>query len=299
MPETNARRLMLELDEGLELSLIEHAPARPPGGAAAPQTYLLVHGLASNARTWDGVGRALADAEQLAFAVDLRGHGHSSKPDEGYDVATVADDLCRLIACVAQQPVVLAGQSWGGNVVIEAAARCPQRIGSVAGVDGGAIRLADPYPQWLRCAEELAPPPIAGMPAASMEQHLRTAHPDWPESGIAGTLANFERSRDGTLSPWLSRERHMRILHGLWEHDPRTAWPRISMPSLLIAAGAGSHRSMARVRERWFEEAMALLPDGELVRLPDADHDVHAQHPELVAGLLMALAQRMRMAEPG
>jgi pimeloyl-ACP methyl ester carboxylesterase len=298
MPAASRRRLSIAVRDGIELSLVEHAPAAPAGAVAGPQGYLLVHGLASNARTWDGVAEALASAGELAFAVDLRGHGRSSKPAGGYDVATVADDLCRLVAWMTARvvagPVVMAGQSWGGNVVIEAAARCTQRIGAVAAVDGGAIRLAGPYPDWERCATELAPPHIAGMTATSMEQRLRRSHPDWPESGIVGTMANFEVREDGTLAPWLTRERHMLILRGLWEHDPRTAYPRVTMPSLLIAAGRDDHGRPSHLRERSFEEAVALLPAGEMVRLPGADHDVHAQHPGRVAALLMRLATRTR-----
>jgi pimeloyl-ACP methyl ester carboxylesterase len=298
MHPASPRRLSVALRTGIELSLVEHAPAAPAGAGAGLQTFLLVHGLASNARTWDGVARALAGAGRLAFAVDLRGHGQSSKPAGGYDVATVADDLCRLLAWMSDHegagPVVLAGQSWGGNVVIEAAARCTQRIGAVAGVDGGAIRLAGPYPDWERCATELAPPPITDMTAATMEQFLRRSHPDWPETGIEGTMANFEVRENGTLAPWLTRERHMLVLRGLWEHDPRKTYSRVTMPSLLIAAGAGGRGKAAHLRERSFEEAVALLPAGELVRLPDADHDVHAQHPGRIARLLMRLATRMR-----
>ncbi len=293
MPEASARRLTVEVRDGLELSLVEHQPGDLPCADPVPEVYLLVHGLASNARTWDGVGRALASTGRRAFAVDLRGHGRSSKPDTGYDIGTVADDICRLVAHLAAGPVVLAGQSWGGNVVMAAAARCPRGIGAVAGVDGGAIRLAASYPEWERCAAELAPPRLTGMTAAAMEEHLRASHPDWPESGIAGTMANFELAADGSLAAWLTRKRHMQILRGLWEHDPRAAYPFVTMPSLLIAAGLGRQRKRAHLRERSFEEALALLPAGELVRLPSADHDVHAQHPGLLARLLMGLAARM------
>ena len=41
------------------------------------RAYLLVHGLASNARLWDGVARRLAGAGHAVAAVDLRGHGRS------------------------------------------------------------------------------------------------------------------------------------------------------------------------------------------------------------------------------
>ena len=84
---------------------------------------MLVHGLASNARTWDGVAAELARQGRASIAVDLRGHGYSDKPDDGYSVPDVADDVLDLIARLGLERPVVAGQSWGGNVVIEAAAR--------------------------------------------------------------------------------------------------------------------------------------------------------------------------------
>ena len=68
------------------------SPRRP---AATRSPFVLVHGLASNARMWDGVACELSDRGHLAVTVDLRGHGRSAKPDGPYDMATVADDVAR------------------------------------------------------------------------------------------------------------------------------------------------------------------------------------------------------------
>jgi len=45
-------------------------------GAGRP--YLLVHGLSSNARLWDGVAARISGAGHPVYAVDLRSHGESS-----------------------------------------------------------------------------------------------------------------------------------------------------------------------------------------------------------------------------
>ena len=42
--------------------------------------FLLVHGLSSNSRVWDGVARRLAAAGHEVVAVDQRGHGRSEEP---------------------------------------------------------------------------------------------------------------------------------------------------------------------------------------------------------------------------
>jgi pimeloyl-ACP methyl ester carboxylesterase len=281
--------------EGLTLHVLEWRPPVAPGDPRG-RPFVLVHGLASNARTWDGVALELARQGHAAWAVDLRGHGGSDKPDEGYDVPTVAEDVCRLLDLLAgmtgSERPVLAGQSWGGNVVLEAAARCPDGLRAVVAVDGGTIHLAEEYPAWSSCAAALAPPPIAGTPADAFERWIREAHPDWPESGIQGTLANMERRADGSVAPWLDRERHMAILRGLWEHDPGALYPRVTVPALLVAARNGrDDHARAVSREHRLRVAVERLPHAEVAWFDGADHDIHAQRPvELAACMLDFLA---------
>ncbi len=49
------------LASGVELHAVHWDPASPGTDEAVP--FLLVHGLASNARLWDGVAQHLADAD--------------------------------------------------------------------------------------------------------------------------------------------------------------------------------------------------------------------------------------------
>jgi len=258
------------------------------GGGRRP--VLLVHGLASNARLWDGVAAALADAGHPVAAVDLRGHGRSAKPDGGYDVATVAGDLRSLLDPLAWDRPLVAGQSWGGNVALELAARWPEAIGALGCVDGGTIELHRRFPDWDACAAALRPPRLAGTPRARIERMLRDAHPDWPESGIQGQLACFEVREDGTVAPWLTLERHLLVLRGLWEHRPAEHYRSVSVPTLLLGAEPAGEPSA------WHEQKVVEL-DGAAAAMPSArvewmrgDHDLHAQHPGPVAALLAGLA---------
>lgn len=249
------------------------------GGDRLP--FLLVHGLASNARMWDGVGDALARAGHPSAAVDLRGHGASGKPDAGYDHPTMVADLVAVLDGLGWPRCVAAGQSWGGAVVLELAAAHPERLRGVACIDGGTTDLAARHPEWDECAAALAPPTLAGTPAAQLEDTLRRLHGDWPESGIRGALACFEVRDDGTVAPWLTRDRHLRILREMWERRPKEVLARVDVPVLLVPADDGSPvkrdevavaaSMLRRVRTCWV----------------DAHHDVHAQHPELVAALLV------------
>ena len=263
-----------------------------PAAGLAPRRpgMLLVHGLASNARLWDGVADRLAALGHPVAALDLRGHGRSDKPDTGYDIPTVCDDLAAVLGALSavdpaawDRPVAV-GQSWGGNVVVELAFRHPELIRGVACVDGGTITLSARFESWAECALILAPPRLAGTQAEKVEGYLRRAHPTWPESGIQATMANFEIFPDGTLAPWLTFKRHIQVLRGLWDHRPATRYPALSVPVLLLPADDG-HGASTDAKRAEVRAALAAIPV-TAEHWFQADHDIHAQFPGELAAVL-------------
>lgn len=258
---------------------VEVHALRWKGGDGAP--FVLVHGLASNARLWDGVAGELARAGHPVLAVDQRGHGRSSKPDHGYDMATVAEDLRAVVEASGFSRPVLVGQSWGGNVVVELAFRHAGLVRALGCIDGGTIELAEAFDGWEECAATLRPPRLTGATLGEIEDMLRRDHPDWPDSGIDGTLASFELRDDGTVAPWLTLDRHMLALRGLWEHRPSTRLPHVREPVLVLVARDGD------VTERLRDVADL---DHVRIHAMEGDHDLHAQHPHEVASLLRTLA---------
>ena len=274
---------MHRIPSGVELHVMRWTP--PDAVRTTGTPWVLTHGLASNARLWDGVARRLAARGHLVVTVDQRGHGLSSKPDDGYDVPNCADDLGLLIDHLGLDRPAVAGQSWGGNVVLELGYRHGDRVDQIVCVDGGFIDLQARFPVWEDCREMLAPPRLAGTPLDTMRGWLATSAGDWPEEGRAGTLANFEVRDDGTVAPWLTLERHLQVLRGLWEHTPSTRYPHITTPTLLIPADTGDV-SWTHSKEEAVDDAVAALPRGRACWFRPAHHDVHAQQPDAVAELL-------------
>ena len=269
--------------EGVELAADLWSPTDP---APDPVTFVLAHGLASNARLWDGVAARINERGHAAVTVDQRGHGRSSKPEGPYDVPTVADDLAALIGKLGLDRPVIAGQSWGGNVVIELAARHPGIARGIVCVDGGWFEPSTTFASWEACREALAPPRLAGRRLSEIEGYIRGAHADWPEGGIAGTLANFERFPDGTIAPWLTFDRHIAVLRGMWEHHPSTRYGLISTPVLLLPAGPAGPDVRGDSRMAAVEAARAALPNARVYPFT-GDHDIHAQHPTEVADVMI------------
>lgn len=268
--------MKVDVGRGVELEI-----DRWIGGDAVP--FLLSHGLASNRRTWEGVAARLHELGHPVVTVDLRGHGGSDQPDAGYDFATMGDDLIRVLDAVGFESAVLAGQSTGGNLVVDLAARAPERVAGVAGIDGGALELARQWPDWELCRVALAPPLLLGTPAASIEAMLRRGHPTWSDWGVEATMANFELLPDGTIRPWLTLDRHLRILRALWEHHPTTVIPELAAAVLLVMADTG---------DDWAEQKRAIgaeldaAPNVRVEWISPGDHDLHVQHPIELADIL-------------
>jgi pimeloyl-ACP methyl ester carboxylesterase len=250
--------------------------------------FLLVHGLSSNARLWDGVARILSAAGHPVTAVDLRSHGESDAPPGGYDTATAAEDL----AALGIPGAVVAGQSWGGNVVVHLAARHPELVAALALVDGGWLAPSTEFDSWEACEAALRPPEIDGLPAIRLREFLQGSHPDWSAEALATTEANLRVWPDGSLTRRLSIDRHMRIVRSMWDDPPQPYYPEIAAPVLLIPALPTDPAEAAGRRDR-VRAAAGALRDATIREYPGADHDLHAQHPAELADDLLGLAARL------
>jgi non-heme chloroperoxidase len=263
-----------------------HVRHRP--GDTSP-AFLLVHGLSSNARLWDGVAGRLAEAGHPAYAVDLRGHGESDQPPEGYDTATAAADLAALAVALGLEKVVVAGQSWGGNVAVRLATQHPELVAALALVDGGWIDLAADFASWEACAAALRPPDIDGTPVRRVRDWMRRAHPDWSAAAVEATVANLRVGADGRVTRRLPIPQHMAIVRSMWDDPPQRYLPSITAPVLLLPAIPRDDPKRAERTRSRVAAAAAALTAATIREYADSDHDLHAQHPERLAADLLGL----------
>ena len=260
-------------------------------GTSAPAglPFLLVHGLSSNALLWDEVARRLATAGHPTYAVDLRSHGESDAPPDGYDTATAAADLEVISTSLGITPAVVAGQSWGGNVVVRLAAKHPSLVGALALVDGGWLDLSAEFATWEECAQALRPPDVDDMYADDVRGYIRREHSGWSAAAVEATLANLRVNPDGHLERRLPIPQHMRIVRSMWDDPPWPDFPSIAVPVLLLPA-IPSDPAAAERRRGTVAKAAGALARARVKEYVGGDHDLHAQHPEALASDLLTLA---------
>jgi pimeloyl-ACP methyl ester carboxylesterase len=122
---------------GEDVHIHFHDWGGPPGGRGV----LLLPGLAGNAWVWAPVARRLRSRRRVV-AADLRGHGLSDAPFDGYEPDGFVGDMSAVIdgTRLADAPpgsVVLAGHGFGAIVAAWTAERLGPLVGGLVLVDGG------------------------------------------------------------------------------------------------------------------------------------------------------------------
>lgn len=181
--------------------------------SGAGPRFVLLHGYADSANTWDGVLRELAAAGRSAVAVDLPGFGHADRLEPGPMLPQLDAFVAELVRDQsARGPVVLVGNSLGGCASVRAA---------VAGVPIlGAVTIGDPAagpwrlrtwagrprtPLLLRLAGLPIPVPgrVFRLAATPFVRYLAFANPRRADRQVVDRFVTFVHGRKGW---WIARE---------------------------------------------------------------------------------------------
>ena len=115
---------------------IEVAPGRSMSALVwgdQPAEFVMLHGGAQNAHTWDTVALAL---DRPLVAIDLAGHGLSDASDNSaLDLATAADDIAIVVRALAPSATVVVGMSLGGLTTLALYEHAPELVRRVALID--------------------------------------------------------------------------------------------------------------------------------------------------------------------
>jgi len=252
------------------------------GGRGWP--LLLLHGLASTSHIFDLTASLLVE-EFRVFALDLRGHGQSDKPDADYTFEAVGGDVRGVIEALGLERPILVGHSWGAAVGLWLAAVFPALIGGLVMVDGGLADLSSL--SWEETLKRLSPPQLAGMLVSDFREMIVERAPQGliTPAVEAAILANFEIDAEGKIQPRLPYEYHLRILRAMWEQRLPELYEKVICPVLILPARRKDHEDPALLaaKERGAAQAEELVADVEVVWLDNTIHDVPLQRPHRLA----------------
>ena len=137
----NRVRIQVQERPPVSLSVIDTGPRH------ATPVLFFVQGAGGHALQWVNQLRHFS-REYRCLAPDLRGHGQSDKPREGYTVDQVTDDLVTVLDSLhIREPVVLLAHSAGGLLGINFAAYYPERLSKLVLVNTAAQL---PLNRWMR-----------------------------------------------------------------------------------------------------------------------------------------------------
>lgn len=109
-----------QLPNGIRLHYARQGPERGP-------TVVLLHGFTDSAFSYSRVMPLLPEDVQV-IAPDLRGHGESDRPADGYSPDHMATDVIQLMDALDIPSAVVVGHSMGSFVARRLAARAPGRV---------------------------------------------------------------------------------------------------------------------------------------------------------------------------
>ncbi len=93
---------------------------------------VLIHGFASSLNAWNGVRKALVPSHRV-IALDLKGFGHTSRPDGDYSPAAQAKVVLGLLEELGVEGKVdLVAHSWGSSVALALTLAAPERVNKIA-----------------------------------------------------------------------------------------------------------------------------------------------------------------------
>jgi pimeloyl-ACP methyl ester carboxylesterase len=242
--------------------------ARTWSGGPQPRgrsPIVLVHGLGLSSRYMIPLGQRLAMLGYDVLAPDLPGFGRTSRPagstwPAGPDVREQTDQLLAWMDACGIRRAVLFGNSVGVQVIVELAARFPDRVDRLV--------LAGPTPDpKYRSPGKQYSRVVMNMPfeAPSLNPLFQV---EYASAGIPRMVQQLRRTVGDPIENRL---------------------PYVKAPALVVRG-----RYDQTMSQPWAEEFTRMLPDAKLVVVEQAAHNVHYTAP-LAARFVKAIVADQKL----
>lgn len=227
---------------------------------------VLLHGLTDYGLCWTRFPLFLEPSYDVVM-VDMRGHGMSEKPDNGYRAEDMADDVYWIVRTLSLNKPVVIGHSMGASVAAVLARHNPKLVSGVV--------LEDPPWQILEGSEQNMTHRLTPGDFSNRLQDLKSKT---LEEIMAIGLAENPSWDAVEFKQWAKGKQMVSLHAANWLATQQTPWqeivPALKVPGLLITSdierGAIVTPQVAKlVAQSW--------KAGEIVSLPGAGHNIHRE----------------------
>lgn len=247
---------------------------RDEGPADEPLPVLLLHGTSSSLHTWDGWAEVLA-RQRRVVRVDLPGFGLTGPfPHDDYDIPSYLDFLVALLDRLDIERVVVAGNSFGGQLAWELAAEVPERVAGLVLVDAAGYPFTpESVPIGFQIARQRWLRPIIShlLPRAMIESSVRNVYGD--PTRVDRELV--DRYYELTLRAGNRRALGLRMDHAIPTAERAARIPTLIQPTLILWGGRDR-----LIPAEYGNHFAADIRWSRLVLFPDLGHVLHEEAPD-------------------
>ncbi len=257
------------LRNGLQLAYVEQGPADG-------LSIVMLHGLSDSHRSFDLL-RPLLPRAWRVFAVTMRGHGLSDKPEAGYAMRDIAGDVAGFMDAVGIERAVLVAHSMSTAIALQTAAHYPERVAGLALIGAfGHLRGTAAMNELHDAVFDFGDNCGGEFALAFQESTLANMIPQsFLDTAVSETLRMPGHAWRGAVQ-------------GMIDFEPCDAAKRCQAPAAII----WGERDACCPRSDQ-HDLRAALPSSRLFTLPGVGHAVHWERPAEVASMLCAFVAEL------
>ena len=288
-PPTGLTHHEVPTSDGAILHVVEAGRGRP---------LVLLHGVTLQWWTWNPLFHLLSDRFRV-IAWDMRGHGRSTTGHDGVTLDAIGRDLAEVLDHLNATDAIVMGHSMGGMALgryaVDHRKHCLEHTSGLVFLATAATELT---PHRVTPYLGAGAGALAGIAARSdlPVEHL------WRPGDVSASLVRIALGTDPS-GVAIEAVRQMIVEvpaatsieagRSILAHDLTDSLARYEGPALVIV-GANDHLTAPRLARR----LAALIPQAELVELPDVGHQVMQEAPRRLAQLIETFAATARAAHP-
>jgi pimeloyl-ACP methyl ester carboxylesterase len=246
---------------------------RDEGPRDDPLPIVLLHGTSASLHTWDGWVARLKVSRRV-IRMDLPAFGLTGPfPDQDYRIAHYSQWIHALLDQLGVARVVLAGNSFGGQIALQATLDRPARVDRLVLLDAAGYPLA---PTSVPLGFRLARLPLinliprVALPRRIVEDSIKNVYGD-PERATPELIDRYYELtlREGNRAALTARLEQVNL------EEMATRIPQINLPTLIL--WGGRDRLIPPDAARRFHRDIA---GSQLVMFDDLGHVPHEEAPE-------------------